>query len=344
MTIDGAAARERSGGTAFVLTGGGSLGAVQVGMMTTLHEHGIHPDLLIGTSVGAVNAAYLAGPGTTAQRVGELAALWSGMRRRDVFVPDPRRWARAAFGGTTSMFSAEPLRRLLELHLGYDAFEDARLGLAVTATDIVTGGPRFLSSGAVVDAVTASAAVPGLLPPVHRGGRTLVDGAVGHAGALAYAEARGMDDIYLLPAGYPCAGPPPSSALGVGLTALNLLLHRQLIEEVHAYSGRARLHIVPPLCPLAISAADFSQADTLMRRAGASTGRWLDRSDPLTVPAGRTTGNGDDEVLAFHGPHRRAAGPGPPDDGAPTRLPATAYHRVTPLSGSLRTPPKGRLP
>ena len=97
-----------TGGTAFVLTGGGSLGAVQVGMMTALHEQGIDPDLLVGTSVGAVNAAYVAGPGTTGQRLTSLADLWTGMRRRDVFVADPGRWLRAAVGGSPS--SSPPAR------------------------------------------------------------------------------------------------------------------------------------------------------------------------------------------------------------------------------------------
>ena len=80
--------------TAFVLTGGGSLGAVQVGMMAALHDHGVVPDVLVGTSVGAVNAAHLAGPGPWSDRVGELTELWLGLRRSDVFALDPRRWAR----------------------------------------------------------------------------------------------------------------------------------------------------------------------------------------------------------------------------------------------------------
>ena len=276
MTPDGAAGGQRGQTTAFVLTGGGSLGAVQVGMLTALHEHGIHPDLLVGTSVGAVNAAYLAGPGTDAQRLRELATLWARMRRRDLFVPDPRRFARAVIGASASTFSSGPLRRLLTAHLGYGTFEDARLELAVTATDIVSGEALFLGSGPVVDAIAASAAVPGLLPPVRRGEHSLVDGAVGHPGALAYADGRGVDDIYLLRAGYPCAGPPPTSALGVGLTALNLLLHRQLADEVRGYAGRARLHVVPALCPLSVSPADFTQAGSLMARARVTTGDWLD--------------------------------------------------------------------
>ena len=291
----------RTDRTAYVLTGGGSLGAVQVGMMTALDERGIAPDLVIGTSVGAVNAAYLAGPGATGRRLAELAALWKGMRRRDVFVPDPRRWLRAARGAAPSMFSSEPLRRLLSTRLSYDAFEDARLELVVTATDVVTGAPLFLSTGSVVDAISASAAVPGILPPVRLGERTLVDGAVGHAGSLDYADAHGVDDIYLLPAGYPCAGPAASGALGIALTALNLLLHRQLIDEVQTYRGRARLHVAPPLCPLAVSSADFDQAELLITRARQSTRDWLSESFARPPDARRAD---DADTLAFHARHR----------------------------------------
>lgn len=291
----------RTNRTAYVLTGGGSLGAVQVGMMTALHECGIAPDLLVGTSVGAVNAAYLAGPGTTGRRLAELASLWKGMRRRDLFVADPRRWLRAARGAAPSMFSSEPLRRLLATHLSYDAFEDARLELVVTATDVVTGTPLFLSTGSVVDAISASAAVPGILPPVPLGERTLVDGAVGHAAALDYANAHGIDDIYLLPAGYPCAGPAANGALAIALSALNLLLHRQLLDEVRTYGGRARLHVAPPLCPLAVSAADFEQADVLMTRARQSTRDWLIESSARPIDTRQAA---DARNLAFHPRHR----------------------------------------
>jgi NTE family protein len=198
------------------------------------------------------------------------------------------------------MFSSVPLRLLLATHLGYDAFEDARLDLAVTATDLVTGAGLLLDSGSVVDAVVASAAVPGLMPPVRRGDRTLVDGAVGHADALGHADAHGVDAIYLLPAGYPCAGSQATSALAVALTALNVLLHRQLVHEVGAYAGRARLHIAPPLCPLAVSPADFAQGDSLIERARVSTDAWL--SHP---PGHATDDHQDGGVLALHGRHLR---------------------------------------
>jgi NTE family protein len=296
---------------AFVMTGGGSLGAVQVGMATALLQRGIEPDVLVGTSVGAVNAAYLAGPGTTGDRLASLAALWSGMHRRDLFSLQPRRWVRATLGTAPSMFSGDPLRLLLERHLSYHAFEDARLPLHVTATDVITGAGVILSSGPVLDAVRASAAVPGLLPPVDIGGRTLVDGAIGHPGALAHADDCDVDEIYLLPAGYPCAGTPPRTALSTLLTAVSVLLHRQLVDEVRAYNGHARLHVVPPLCPLAISPADFTHVDSLMHRARAETDGWLShRSDD--DPPGT-----DDGVLAFHGPHDEPRQPPHPPPAAP---------------------------
>ncbi|WP_270886095.1 patatin-like phospholipase family protein [Pedococcus sp. 5OH_020] len=264
--------------TAFVLTGGGSLGAVQVGMMAALQEQGVTPDVLVGTSVGAVNAAYLAGPGTSDGRLESLSRLWNRMRRRDVFAPHPQRWVGAVLGAAPSLFTEDPLRRLLQDNLGYAELEHARLEVHVTAADLVTGEAAILSAGPVVTAVLASAAVPGLLPAVTRDGRTLVDGAVGDVDALRHADACGVDEMYLLPAGYPCAGPAPVSAAGTALTSLSLVLHHQLLHQVREYRGRAALHVVPPLCPLVVSPADFSHAASLQNRARHATRGWLTQS------------------------------------------------------------------
>lgn len=262
-------------GTAFVLTGGGSLGVVQVGMLAALHEHRIEPDLLVGTSAGALNAAFLAGPGSLGDRLASLADLWVRARRRDVFVPRPRRWLAAAVGAAPSLFMDTELRALVQRNLGFGRLEDARLPVHVVATDVVTGRGVALTVGPSTDAVLASSAVPGLLPPVPRGGRVLVDGGVGEFDALAHADAWGADDIYLLPAGYACSGPAPTTAAGIVLTALSLLLHRQLMNQVRAFDGHARLHVLPPLCPQAVSPADFAHAGTLLRRSHRVTSQWL---------------------------------------------------------------------
>ena len=104
---------------AFVLSGGGSLGAVQVGMLQALAERDVHPDLLIGTSVGAINAAYVAGHGTGTKALDELAAIWRGLRRQEVFPVNPLRHLLAVTGARPSLCSNRGLRHLLETHLTY---------------------------------------------------------------------------------------------------------------------------------------------------------------------------------------------------------------------------------
>ncbi|WP_323101278.1 patatin-like phospholipase family protein [Intrasporangium sp. YIM S08009] len=290
--------------TAFVLTGGGSLGAVQVGMLAALHESGIRPDLLVGTSVGAVNAAYVAGAASPdasslGARVSSLARLWQDLHRRDVFRLEPHRWWDAARGSQPSMFSGDGLAQLLHRHLGYDTLEEAHIPVAVTVTDLVTGIGSLLYQGPSADAVRASAAIPGVLPPVHLQGSTFVDGAIGELDVLTRTAAHDVTDLYLLPGGYPCAGSPPTSALGIALTSLSLLLHRGLIGQVRAYTGAARLHIIPPLCPLATSPADFTQTSALVHRAHRSTRAWLHgRGDDRAF-------TGDPSVLALHTHDRR---------------------------------------
>ena len=289
--------------TAFVLSGGGSLGAVQVGMLQALGERGVEPDLLVGTSAGAINAAFVGGRGMGTAALDELAGLWRSLRRRDVFTLRPLRGLLAVAGMRPSLFSAEPLRCLVEANLGYGDLLDARVELHLVSTDLRSGQAVLLSSGDAVSAVAASAAVPGVLPPVVREGRVLIDGGIAEHAAISHAVSRGADDVYLLPAGFPCAlAAAPTTAVGVALQALTLLSQKQLVGEVARYAGPARLKVLPPLCPLDVSAADFSHADELIARARRATGSWIDDGGPdLPLPQrflslhehGPTNGEGD---------------------------------------------------
>src|SRR6186997_1907297 len=103
--------------TAFVLSGGGSLGAVQVGMLQALGERGVQPDLLIGTSAGAINAAFVAGHGMGVDALLELAGLWKSLSRRDIFSIRPLRGLLAVAGLRPSLFAAERLHHLVEANL-----------------------------------------------------------------------------------------------------------------------------------------------------------------------------------------------------------------------------------
>ena len=154
--------------TAFVLSGGGSLGAVQVGMLGALSERGVEPDLLVGTSAGAINAAFVGGHGMGAEALEELAGLWRSMRRKNLFALRPLHGVLAVVGVRSSLFSAEPLKSLVEANLGYRDLLEASIELHLVTTDLSSGHGVMLSSGDAVSAVVASAAIPGVFPPVYR--------------------------------------------------------------------------------------------------------------------------------------------------------------------------------
>ena len=263
--------------TAFVLSGGGSLGAVQVGMVQALTDRNEKPDLLVGTSAGALNAGYLAGHGTGRHAVDALADIWVSLRRGDVFPFSPSRHLLALAGARESVFPSHRLRRLIESHLPYRNLEDAAIAVHVVATNMLSGEEVLLSEGDACRAILASTAIPGLLPPVRGDGLILGDGAVANNTPISQAISLGADRIYVLPAGVACVlAEPPASPYAAALQAVSFLTQQRLIHEVSDLAGRTELHVMPPLCPLSVSSADFSQARTLIDRARVATGAWLD--------------------------------------------------------------------
>jgi NTE family protein len=263
--------------TAFVLSGGGSLGAVQVGMLQALGERGIAPDLLVGTSAGAVNAAWVAGHGMSAGSLAELARLWIGLRRQDVFPVNAGHALLAMLGRRSALSSNGNLHDVVSAHVGIGDLVEATVPLHLVATDLLSGEEVLLCAGDLVPAVLASAAIPGVFPPVTIAGRPLVDGGVADHTAVSQAVGLGATEIYVLPAGYPCAlRRAPASALGVAVQALTLLIEQRLIVEVARYAGAATIKVLPPLCPLRVSAADFGHGADLVDRGRRATAARLD--------------------------------------------------------------------
>jgi NTE family protein len=267
---------ERHGRTAFVLAGGGSLGAVQVGMLRALLAAGVAPDVVVGASAGAVNACYFAGD-PTPRGVAELERIWRGLRRRDVF---PVRWLQSglgALGMRSHLVDPAPLRRLLAAHLPQADLGRTALPCHVVATDLLSGEEVALASGSAVEAVLASAAIPGVFPPVARDGRFLIDGAVANNTPVSTAIALGARRIVVLPTGWSCAlSEPPASALGMALHAISLLISRQLRVDIGRLEGRAEMHVVPPLCPIEVGPHDFRLTSAWIERAAVATRQWLD--------------------------------------------------------------------
>jgi len=268
--------------TAFVLSGGGSLGAVQVGMLQALIARDETPDLLVGTSAGALNASYLGGHGTSLSALDALAGIWIALRRGDVFPLNPAQHLLALTGARESIFAADGLLRLIGRHLSYRSLEDAVIPIHVVATNMLSGEEVLLSTGDAVSAVLASTAIPGLLPAVRREGLTLVDGALANNAAISQAISLGADRIFVLPTGVACAlAEPPASPYASALQALSFLTQQRLIRDVADLADKAELHVIPPLCPLSVSSADFGHASELIDRARIATGKWLDSRNDL---------------------------------------------------------------
>lgn len=263
--------------TAFVLSGGANLGAAQVGMLAALHEVGVQPDLVVGTSVGAVNGAWVAGGAD----IEELGEVWRSLRRESVFPTRPLGGLLGFLGRSDHLVPSSGIRRILRDHLRFDRLEEAPVPFHVVATDVLSGHDVLLSDGDAADAILASTAIPGVLPPVRIGGRQLMDGGVVNNTPISHAVALGADVIWVLATGYSCAlARTPGSALGMALHAVTLAVHQRLAVDVERYEQRVDLRVVPPLCPITVAPTDFGRATELIDRAHGLTRDWLASTMP----------------------------------------------------------------
>jgi NTE family protein len=260
--------------TAFVFAGGGSYGAVQVGMMHSLAARGISADMVVGSSVGALNGAYYAGD-PTLKGVLQLETIWRGLTRHDVF---PVTW-RTLLGFLRRrdfLIPHDGIQKLIDDHLPYRNLEDAELPIHIVATDIVTGDSVVLSEGSAAQAIIASTAIPGAFAPVPYKNFYLADGAISSNTPIKIAIAKGATRLIILPTGYACStGTPPTGAVANALHALTLLIARQLVSELEDIGPEIEYYVVPPLCPLVGSPYDFSRTSDHIERAIASTDAWL---------------------------------------------------------------------
>jgi NTE family protein len=263
--------------TAFVLSGGAALGAAQAGMLRALYERGVVPDVLVGTSVGALNAAFVASRPQTVATADALARVWRGLRRSDAFPVSTRALLAGLAGRRTGVFPDRGLRRLLARHLQLDRLEQAAIPLHVVAYDLARGEEVLLSHGPAADAVLATAAVPGLLPPVRRDGRLLVDGGVVNNTPISHAVELGARRIYVLST-QPAAAPPPRGPVAAGLHAFTLLIGSRLEADAARYAGAVELTVLAAGAAVA-SPADFRHPDRLIAEGLAAARARLDHHE-----------------------------------------------------------------
>jgi NTE family protein len=271
--------------TAFVLSGGASLGAVQAGMLRALYERGVAPDLIVGTSVGGLNGAFIASRPPIPGTADELAEIWRAVSRWDVFPLNALTGFLGFFGARDHLVSDRGLRKLVAENLELDRLEDSPIPLHVITTDLLSGRELRLSHGDALEAVIASAAIPGVFPAVEREGRLLIDGGVANNTPIVDAIDLGAERIYVLPTGNACDLPDaPHGAVAMLLHAMSLLVMRRLLVEVEMLRDRAELIVLPPPCPLTIAPIDFSHADELIRRGYEDSCRYLDSVEAGEAP------------------------------------------------------------
>ena len=230
--------------TAFVLGGGGLLGACEVGMLRALADAGIAPDLVVGTSVGAINGAFVAAdPADSAAR---LTELWGSEAVEEAF--SENLWGRAvrlARSGT-HLHAIEPLRQMLTKMLPAGDFADLALPFQCVAASIERASARWFSSGPLVPAILASCAVPGLLPPVPIGDEHCFDGGLVDSIPVGRAVALGATTVYVLQVGR-IESPlrVPRRPWEVGLVAFEIARRHRFHEEMATLPDGVEVHLLP---------------------------------------------------------------------------------------------------
>jgi NTE family protein len=263
--------------TAIVFAGGGSLGAVQVGMLRALVETNVRFDMVIGASVGAINGAYFAAR-PDSDGVQALAGFWRGLSKTDIF---PLSWfdtCRGLIKRRGYLLQPSALNRLLGQALPIHRIEDAVLPLYIVTTNLLSGAETVLSSGELEQALLASAAIPLVFPCVQIADQFLVDGGVASNTPISTAVALGATNVVVIPTGVSCdLTQPPRGLVALALHTVNLMSMRQLVSDIEHFRTVTSLHIVPPLCPVDVSVFNFDQTESLLQRAYEQTLRWLER-------------------------------------------------------------------
>jgi len=280
------------GGTAFVLGGGGVLGAAEVGMLQALFEHGVRPDLIVGTSVGAINGALVAAdPAPSA--VDRLRAVWEELASRQIFAGSVLARLNTLARTRTHLHPREPLRDLLEAHLPVQTFAELRVPFQCVAACIERAAERWFTDGALVEAVLASCAVPGLLPPVELDGEHYLDGGLVHSIPVGRAVALGADTVYVLHVGRidrPLR--PPTRPWEVALVAFEIARRHRFAADLAALPPGVTVHVLPSGNPAPPGAGnlryrDFAGVPARIDQAHVAAREYLARSGASRSGASR---------------------------------------------------------
>lgn len=268
----------------FAFSGGGNLGPVQAGAVLALLEAGIEPEVLVGTSVGALNAAFLCTrPGV--EGASALVEAWSALRRREVATLNPLA-ALAGLGGPRDhLFSPTRLTTTIKAWVQIDRIEQAPRRMAATATDALTGESVLLQSGDPVAALAASAAIPGLFPAVRVDGRWLIDGSLSAGWPVLEAQQLGATEVYVITNVSAPRRRPPRGAIAMAMNSVSLVTTRMnqqwlALAEQNAAATGGHIHVVPTGDPPAPNPYNFTGSAALATAGHQAAKAWLDSHRP----------------------------------------------------------------
>ena len=233
------------GDVAFVLGGGGHLGAHEVGMLRALLERGIVPDLVLGTSIGAINGAVVADD-PTPEAAGRLEEVWTRIDSSDAFAGGILGRIGTLVRTRTHLHDNDGLRAMLDDALGSRRIEDLMVPFQCVAASIESASEHWFTEGPLTEAILASSAVPGILPPVQVGGEHFVDGGVVNSIPVGRALALGARTIYVMHVGRvdrPLE--PPRWPWEVGLVAFEIARRHRFVGDLAALPDDVDVHVMP---------------------------------------------------------------------------------------------------
>jgi NTE family protein len=260
----------------FVLGGGGSLGAMQVGMLRALTEAGVAPDLVVGTSVGSLNAAVLALSGEDA--LARLRGIWAHMTRDEAFPGGVLSRVRTLTQSKTHLFPNTGLTKIIDEHVGAGRrFEDLALPLGVVTTQVDTAEPLLIRSGPLLAPLLASCAIPGIFPPVEHEGRLLYDGGLVANVPMRQALSMGARSLVVLDCAFPGKLPSaPRTFAEVMMFTAMISMRNQAVLEAPVAAAQVPVVYLPGPAPVRVNPLDFGHTDALADEAYGAAAEFLD--------------------------------------------------------------------
>ncbi len=228
-----------------VLSGGGAMGALQVGLLRVLIQRGFRPSRIIGTSVGALNGAFLAFNPDEAG-IERLTEIWRGLEDERFLRVNPVRMAFRLASRKTALFSNNFLRELIAEHAEEDDFSATQVPLFVTATSLSTGRKHVFSEGSISEAVLASTAIPGVFSPVEIDGQSYIDGGVVANLDLETAVDLGAKEILAIDLSHCFDSPEPTNVVAVITRTVDIVLRERVEHDLAHLADRARIALIQP--------------------------------------------------------------------------------------------------